>query len=165
MNSLFNLPSIGLPRFLNSNSNFKNDINSHSNDSNNNINNNDNNKSNNNNNNSYSMNLSNLLLSSPLPLAPRGSAPHRRDMVENELNLNLRQEKEEINKSGKNKKGTYSAYSTVQSPGIERNMDFEEISDCRVYRFEWTDGMFDIAFQGLKNVPRNALEDYLMKYF
>ena len=71
------------------------------------------------------------------------------------LNLNLRQEKEE-----KKMKGN----AAVRSPGI-RVLDPEDISDCRVYRFEWTDGMFDIAFQGLKNVPRQATEDYLTKFF
>ena len=74
----------------------------------------------------------------------------------NELNLNLKQEKEENivknNNSAKN-----SPKFKIQDP--------EEMSDCRVYRFEWTDGMFDIAFQGLKNIPCLATNDYLTKFY
>ena len=74
-----------------------------------------------------------------------------------ELNLNLRQEKElSLRKSRRN-----------SSTNARSNFDVEldDASDCRVYRFKWTDEMFLTAFKNLKTIPQAALEDHLSKYY
>lgn len=76
--------------------------------------------------------------------------------IKPELNLNLKQEKEMTDRKGKRNSVSYKNNFDV---------DLDDASDCRVYRFNWTDEMFLSAFQGLKTIPHVALQDHLSKYY
>lgn len=70
-----------------------------------------------------------------------------------ELNLNLKQEKEQSVRRDKSSKSNGFLRKNV-------DVDLDDTSDCRVYRFKWTDEMFCTAFQGLQTVPIDALQDH-----
>jgi hypothetical protein len=90
------------------------------------------------------------------PTAPLATPPQTPSKYE--LNLNLKQEKEQSVRKDRGNKST---------GFLKKNfdVDLDDMSDCRVYRFKWTDEMFCTAFQNLKTVPQRALEDHLSKYY
>ena len=95
-------------------------------------------------------------LGSSSPTAIKSTPPQTPSKYE--LNLNLKQEKEQSTRRDRGNKST----------GFLRknfDVDLDDMSDCRVYRFKWTDEMFCTAFQNLKTVPQRALEDHLSKYY